>query len=383
MAGIFAMICDKIPQNITGILKNITQEKVPDIISSKCIVKSDCIYVSRHFYQNEPYTFDGKVCLCIGTISNAEHLILKHCINCDPDQQCKLILNLYMQTGIENTYLELKGQFAFIIIDQNTVYIARDRYGICPLYYGLDDKLCCLTIASSPQFLRNSLCVNTVTKGVCVKHIKNSEQFVENVCMYTEENSEMTSDELYEKIQNNMKDITPYPKTCCFSWEGKRCNIIQHFLPKHCIKVFTHNDVEFSLENLSKIVQKIISIIPTQNIDLIRNAVLLYAVKDHIDKDTLIISGLNSECATATHLLFPQNPITFPLLDGHMTEDDIENINLDETACEKAKHIWEKFSEVISEKIPDEIFDHTRYESKESMYYSLIREKIWGKLSIK
>lgn len=48
----------------------------------------------------------------------------------------EVILHMYMEYGIEKTLEELNGMFAFAIVDMHTqkLYIARDRFGIKPLY---------------------------------------------------------------------------------------------------------------------------------------------------------------------------------------------------------------------------------------------------------
>ena len=49
----------------------------------------------------------------------------------------EIVLNLYMFYGIEKTLKLLNGMFAIVIVDLRTsnLYLARDRYGIKPLYF--------------------------------------------------------------------------------------------------------------------------------------------------------------------------------------------------------------------------------------------------------
>lgn len=48
-----------------------------------------------------------------------------------------MILNLYLQHGIEKTLEKLNGTFSIVIYDLRLgkVYIARDRFGIKPMYF--------------------------------------------------------------------------------------------------------------------------------------------------------------------------------------------------------------------------------------------------------
>ena len=54
----------------------------------------------------------------------------------------EVILNLYIDRGIEETLRALNGMFAIMIVDmrKGRVYIARDRFGIKPMYYLLHEK---------------------------------------------------------------------------------------------------------------------------------------------------------------------------------------------------------------------------------------------------
>jgi asparagine synthase (glutamine-hydrolysing) len=58
------------------------------------------------------------------------------------DTDCEVIIHLYIKYGIEQTLCMLDGVFSFILLDNrltndliNHVYIARDPFGVRPLYY--------------------------------------------------------------------------------------------------------------------------------------------------------------------------------------------------------------------------------------------------------
>lgn len=56
----------------------------------------------------------------------------------------EILLHLYPRLGLEATLLQLRGEFAFALYDANrqTLFLVRDRFGIKPLYWTLqDDKL--------------------------------------------------------------------------------------------------------------------------------------------------------------------------------------------------------------------------------------------------
>lgn len=380
MTGIFSIICSKMPTNISDILKNVIRKNNSLDISVKSVIKSNGIYVSQHKYINTPYTLDKKICLCEGTLYNLKELMLKYeIILCDYEQQCKSLLHLYNKIGIQKLCQELRGYFAFVIIDNDTVYIARDNTGIYPLYYGLDNEQFCLTIASTPKFLSHCQGVNMITAGVCIKHVKNSEQFVDCICSYPvpENNTDV-----FDTVRQSLSPYTTYPdvKFCCFIWEENRASIIHHVISEmfgtDSIKTITEKDVDFSDEKIISTIQRVISIIPTENISIVRNAVIFTLVKNHINNDEIIVSGVGKEIATAVAMSFPDNNILFPLVTSKVTDEDCENI-----MCHKT-HIMDIFSNIIEGKIPDEIFDNTRYKNKEEMYYSLVRKKLWGDLQV-
>jgi asparagine synthase (glutamine-hydrolysing) len=87
---------------------------------------------------NQPLIIDNITLICNGEIYNYKELFQK--INIEPttSSDCEIIIHLYKQYGIEYTLQLLDGVFAFVLYDDNTtssaVYIARDPYGVRPLY---------------------------------------------------------------------------------------------------------------------------------------------------------------------------------------------------------------------------------------------------------
>ena len=78
--------------------------------------------------------------ICNGEIYNYLELIEDYDLKCTSRSDCEVILRLYIKFGIEKTLNLLYGVFAFIIRDaigeDTTVYAARDRIGIRPLFIG-------------------------------------------------------------------------------------------------------------------------------------------------------------------------------------------------------------------------------------------------------
>jgi len=83
----------------------------------------------------QPFIKNNCYLICNGEIYNHKDLYLM--LNKTPEtgSDCEVILDLYQEFGIEYTCKILDGVFAFILVDGNSVYFARDPFGVRPLYY--------------------------------------------------------------------------------------------------------------------------------------------------------------------------------------------------------------------------------------------------------
>ena len=92
---------------------------------------------------NQPFVIDNVTLICNGEIYNYKKLLSELDVVPKTDSDCEVIIYLYRKFGIENTVQMLDGVFAFILYDNinNKVYIARDPYGVRPLFtYKLNVK---------------------------------------------------------------------------------------------------------------------------------------------------------------------------------------------------------------------------------------------------
>ena len=111
---------------------------------------------------NQPIIYKDIILICNGEIYNYKELY--KLADCDDeiqtDSDCEVIIHLYLKYGIEHTLQMLDGVFSFILIDSsvygdcNKLYIARDPYGIRPLFF--------LT-AKKSKLYKDSLSVNDKT----------------------------------------------------------------------------------------------------------------------------------------------------------------------------------------------------------------------------
>jgi asparagine synthase (glutamine-hydrolysing) len=92
---------------------------------------------------NQPICIDDIVLICNGEIYNYKELYELMGIQSETDSDCEIIIHLYKKYGIYQTLKMLDGVFAFCLCDNrlpdngcltNTIYVARDPYGVRPLY---------------------------------------------------------------------------------------------------------------------------------------------------------------------------------------------------------------------------------------------------------
>ena len=90
---------------------------------------------------NQPLEIENIVLICNGEIYNYKQLFKSIGIEPYTGSDCEIIIHLYLKYGIEQTLIMLDGEYSFILYDNritadlnNNVYVARDPYGVRPLY---------------------------------------------------------------------------------------------------------------------------------------------------------------------------------------------------------------------------------------------------------
>ena len=90
---------------------------------------------------NQPIVIDDIALICNGEIYNYNELYKMMNVTPKTKSDCEVIVHLYKKYGIEQTLQMLDGVFAFVLIDYrmnlstSKMYIARDPYGVRPLYF--------------------------------------------------------------------------------------------------------------------------------------------------------------------------------------------------------------------------------------------------------
>jgi asparagine synthase (glutamine-hydrolysing) len=99
---------------------------------------------------NQPIVIDNVALICNGEIYNYKELYQVMNVEPETDSDCEVIVHLYIKYGIQQTLQLLDGVFAFVLTDYRSMdeiantYVARDPYGVRPLYYmdsALDDGI--------------------------------------------------------------------------------------------------------------------------------------------------------------------------------------------------------------------------------------------------
>jgi asparagine synthase (glutamine-hydrolysing) len=95
---------------------------------------------------NQPLTVVAKdnisryTLICNGEIYNYKQLYKLMNIKPTTGSDCEVIIHLYIRYGIRQTLRMLDGVFAFVLFCPNNIYVARDPYGVRPLYYTKDEN---------------------------------------------------------------------------------------------------------------------------------------------------------------------------------------------------------------------------------------------------
>jgi len=163
MCGIFSLI------NYTNCSVALTDEMIeaefqkgkgrgPE--SSKLFFKPDFNYV-QGFHRlainglnpesDQPLYYGGCSLICNGEIYNYKELYKMMGITPNSDSDCEVIIHLYLKYGIKHTLRMLDGVFAFILFTPSTIYVARDPYGVRPLYFMSPNSLFTHTIGFTSE----------------------------------------------------------------------------------------------------------------------------------------------------------------------------------------------------------------------------------------
>lgn len=91
---------------------------------------------------NQPLKQHDCILICNGEIYNWKALEKMMKIECTTGSDCEIIIHLYNKYGVEQTLQMLDGVFSFALYDtiKNKLFIARDPFGVRPLFFWKDNN---------------------------------------------------------------------------------------------------------------------------------------------------------------------------------------------------------------------------------------------------
>jgi asparagine synthase (glutamine-hydrolysing) len=106
---------------------------------------------------NQPLEYKNYVLICNGEIYNYKELIRDYNLNVTRGSDCEVILHLYHLFG-SKCLNKLDGEFSFVIYDKtaNFFFIARDPYGVRPLYMNVIGNTFCFSSDIAPMQFMNT-----------------------------------------------------------------------------------------------------------------------------------------------------------------------------------------------------------------------------------
>ena len=145
MCGIFAILNKNvIDENVLNAFEKV-RNRGPEF--SHIVIQNNSVFGFHRLSinginekSNQPFNINNVMLICNGEIYNFKELYKNLNITPETDSDCEIIIHMYKMFGIEYTLRCLDGVFAFILYDllTNEVYVARDPYGVRPLYYFSD-----------------------------------------------------------------------------------------------------------------------------------------------------------------------------------------------------------------------------------------------------
>jgi len=174
MCGIFAVLSNNLTNNIEFEKQNFHKGKNrgPEKSVFKKIDENAIFGFHRlaiNGYTNiksgQPIEIDDCVLICNGEIYNWREIHNTLNIPSKTQSDCEIIIHLYKQFGIEYTLNKLDGVFSFVLFDKtkNNMFIARDPFGIRPLFYSYNKSSTqyCYVFSSEMKMMTQMLSENS------------------------------------------------------------------------------------------------------------------------------------------------------------------------------------------------------------------------------
>ena len=278
----------------------------------------------------QPYHINDTYSSCNGEIYNYKFLKEKYNLDTITNCDCEVIPHLYNKKKFDFIN-ELDGVFAFIIIENDNILVARDRIGVRPLFWKFENGNFCF---SSEMKSINSWSEIQVFPPA---HYFYNGQFVEYYSLIWKNPVEKVN---YNKIKILLENavekrlMSDVPIGILLSG-GLDSSIIAAIVTKKIkdIESFAiglegspdlikaaelakilgtkHHEVHFTLESAKKVIEKVIYNFETYDITTIRAGVPMYLLSTYIKENTnikVILSGEGSDELFGGYLYFHEAP---------------------------------------------------------------------------
>ena len=157
MCGILAVISNRTITDIDKIKQSGEFLQRRGTESRNCIINDKGVFIFYRLAINDlsvegdqPFVNNDILMMCNGDIYNHIQLEEEHELKCRSSNDCEVIQKLYKKIGFVETVKKLYGVYAIVLVDGDNIYLARDRLGVRPLYFGItQDK--CLALSSVPN----------------------------------------------------------------------------------------------------------------------------------------------------------------------------------------------------------------------------------------
>ena len=123
---------------------------------------------------NQPFMIGNIILICNGEIYNYKNLYNLMDITPETNSDCEVIIHLYIKYGIEQTLQMIDGVFAFVLYDtvSEKIFVARDPYGVRPLYHLFKKNVICSTSCCLIGFASELKCLcdfNTICDSYLIQ----------------------------------------------------------------------------------------------------------------------------------------------------------------------------------------------------------------------
>ena len=306
---------------------------------------------------NQPISIKGVHLICNGEIYNYKNIYRMLNIKPKTNSDCESIIHLYLKYGIDYTLENLDGVFSFVLHDSNTqtTYVARDPFGIRPLYYGLVDGYYVFSSLlkqiiplsdkcynfeagtySSFQISRN---LKKITRTSCKYTSFNYTHNIYNNNVISKSDTKYYYDMIYDTLLESVKKrvITMDRNLACLLSGGLDSSLItalvSKFVPKGQLQTYSigmsggsdlkfakcvadhihsnHTEIVFSQEEFINAIPEVIYNIESYDTTTVRASVGNYLIAKYISEHSnakVIFNGDGSDELTGGYLYFHNCP---------------------------------------------------------------------------